>query len=222
MRSAGDVGNAGAHVVHVVSGVGALLAGTHLLATEGLAAGHDVKVVSGADLCRWAVHAGFDTHPVGGTQSDLIAVVRTADGDVPSERLFSDVWVRAALPGMLDVTQSWRPDVIVHEEEEYAALLVAGIVGIPVVTHSWNSPARAAAQRATAAGDSARCGPNTISAGPLAPPAICTSMPARRRCRNTTRSPTSRRDHGASRPVHAATGRRHPAPGRSRHDRPPT
>ena len=52
---------------------------------------------------------------------------------------------------MLDVTQSWRPDVIVHEEEEYATLLVAGIVGIPVVTHSWNSPARAAAQRATAA-----------------------------------------------------------------------
>ena len=38
---------------------------------------------------------------------------------------------------MLDVTHTWRPDIIVHEEEEYSALLVASIVGTPVVTHSW-------------------------------------------------------------------------------------
>ena len=121
------------------------------LAAAALAAGHDVKVVSGADLCRWAANAGFDTHPVGGTQAELIAAVRTLDGDVPSERLFSNVWVGAAFPDMLDVTNAWRPDIIVHEEEEYSALLVASIVGTPIVTHSWNSPARAAAERATAA-----------------------------------------------------------------------
>ena len=160
------------------------------LAAAAVAAGHDVKVVSGADLCRWAADAGFDAHPVGDTQADLIAAVRTADGDVPSERLFSDVWVGVALPGMLDVTNAWRPDVIVHEEEEYAALLVASIVGTPVVTHSVElaRTGRGAAGHGRAA-TRLVVGRTSSAAGPLEPPAISTSMPARRRCRNTTRSP---------------------------------
>ncbi len=120
------------------------------LAAAAVAAGHDVMVVSGADLCRWAAIAEFDTHAVGATQSELIDRVRTADGDVPSDRMFTDVWVRAAFPAMLEVATAWRPDLVVHEEEEYAGPLVATMLGTPVVTHSWNSPIRPASERATA------------------------------------------------------------------------
>ncbi len=57
---------------------------------------------------------------------------------------------------LLRLGQEWRPDLIVHEEGEYAAVLVATRLGIPCVTHSSATPARSPFERAEAI---ARLGP---------------------------------------------------------------
>ena len=48
---------------------------------------------------------------------------------------------------LLLLVDDWRPDVLVHEEGEYAAPLVAALRGLPCVTHSWSSPARTGPDR---------------------------------------------------------------------------
>lgn len=54
--------------------------------------------------------------------------------------MFTDVWVRSALPDLLALSISWRPELVVHEELEYAGVLLAAILGVPCVTHSWHEP----------------------------------------------------------------------------------
>jgi len=49
---------------------------------------------------------------------------------------------------LLGLADEWQPDLVVHEEGEYAAPLVATLLGVPCVTHSWPSPARPAPGRA--------------------------------------------------------------------------
>jgi UDP:flavonoid glycosyltransferase YjiC (YdhE family) len=61
------------------------------------------------------------------------------------------VWVSAALPGLVSLTDGWTPDLVIHEEEEYAALLLADLLGVSSVTHSWASPARPVELRERAA-----------------------------------------------------------------------
>lgn len=106
-------------------------------------AGHDVRVASGPDLVEWIEGCGLKGHPVGLTQDEARQVAAEQYPEaVASDHKFTDVWVSAALPGLTALAEDWRPDVVVHEEEEYAALLLAERVGAFAVTHSWASPAR--------------------------------------------------------------------------------
>ena len=106
-------------------------------------AGHDVRVASGPDLVDWIERCGLEAHEVGLSQDEArtVAAERYPE-DVASDHKFTDVWVSAALPGLTSLTEAWRPDVVIHEEEEYAALLLAERLGAFAVTHSWASPAR--------------------------------------------------------------------------------
>jgi UDP:flavonoid glycosyltransferase YjiC (YdhE family) len=111
-------------------------------------AGHDVLVASGPDLARWAESCGLEASSVGLEHTDarLAAQSRYSD-DTWTPHMFTDIWVSSALPGLLALSDSWRPDLVVHEELEYAGVLLAAILGIPCVTHSWHAPVRPAAGR---------------------------------------------------------------------------
>lgn len=121
------------------------------LALAAQQAGHDVRLATGADLAAWAVECGIDAQPVGLTQADATRVANERySWPEAAEHLFTDVWVGAAMPDLLELSRSWCPDLVISEEEEYAGVLLAAIVGVPCVTHSWSSPARPLAGRETA------------------------------------------------------------------------
>lgn len=114
-------------------------------------AGHQVRVATGSDIAAWSEQCGLFSHAVGLTQAEATSVAKDRySGADWAEHLFTDVWVESALHGMLEVAASWRPDLIVCEEEEYAGVLLAAMKEVPCVTHSWASPARPLAGRETA------------------------------------------------------------------------
>ena len=78
------------------------------------------------------------------------AAERDFPGPEMVEHLFTDVWVRRAVPDLSGLTEGWRPDLVVHEEEEYAGVLLAAIRDVPCVTQSWAAPARPEAGRRAA------------------------------------------------------------------------
>ncbi|MGF1425798.1 nucleotide disphospho-sugar-binding domain-containing protein [Kitasatospora sp. LaBMicrA B282] len=54
---------------------------------------------------------------------------------------------RSTLEGLLEVAQTWRPDIIVHESFQGAAPLVAAKLGIPAVAHNFGVTSGGAAAR---------------------------------------------------------------------------
>lgn len=113
---------------------------------------HDVRVASGGDLATWIKQCGLSAYPVGMQLPELIAKAEPVyPGEDSVAQMFTRVWVSAALPDLLRLTDGWRPDLIIHEEEEYAALLLAAMLSIPCMTHSWNAPTRPRATRERAA-----------------------------------------------------------------------
>ena len=111
-------------------------------------AGHDVRIATGPDLVPWAERCGLHAVAVGISQDAMTAEAGRVDGGPQStEHVFTDVWVPAALPGLLDLTSAWRAELIVHEEQEYSAVLLAAILGVGCVTQSWSAPVRPANAR---------------------------------------------------------------------------
>ena len=104
-------------------------------------AGHQVLVAaprSRADLAR---SAGFALRPFDEPdEQDVWPLFQAAFEATPDEaneivigRIFADAKKRAALPGILSAIQDWRPDVIVRESYEFAAVLAAEHHGLPHV-----------------------------------------------------------------------------------------
>jgi UDP:flavonoid glycosyltransferase YjiC (YdhE family) len=123
----------------------------HPLAPLALAArdaGHDVRVASGPDLARWAEACGLETYAVGLGQDDLLHTAQSRyPGDDWQMHMFTDLWVPAAVADLLALSATWQPELVVSEEQEYAGVLLASILSIPCVTHSWHAPIRPAAGR---------------------------------------------------------------------------
>jgi UDP:flavonoid glycosyltransferase YjiC (YdhE family) len=118
------------------------------LALAAQCAGHDVRLATGPNLVGWAAQCGLDSRPVGLSQ-DAAAEVADRDfaGPARTGHMFTDVWVPGALADLLELSSSWRPELVVHEEQEYAGVLLAGMLDVPCVTQSWSAPARPAAGR---------------------------------------------------------------------------
>ena len=112
------------------------------------AARHEVRVATGPNLVDWALRCGLPASAVG-LPLDVAEATAARDhaGPAATGHLFTDVWVGSALPGLLELTGRWRPDLVVHEEQEYAGVLLAALLGVPCVTQSWSAPARALAGR---------------------------------------------------------------------------
>ncbi len=57
-------------------------------------------------------------------------------------RMFTQVLAPTVLTDLLTVIENWRPDLIVHEEGEYAGPVAGAHAGIPWITYGWGSPLR--------------------------------------------------------------------------------
>ncbi len=116
------------------------------LALAARAAGHEVCVATAPDLVPWTVTCGLPARPVGPLVRHLVG---HSDPRHPA-RLLTDAWPDAVTADLTRLAEEWRPDVLVHEEGEYAGVLVASLLGIPCATQSWATPARSPFERAEA------------------------------------------------------------------------
>jgi UDP:flavonoid glycosyltransferase YjiC (YdhE family) len=102
-------------------------------------AGHEVRI-AGPETVRGAVtRAGLGFAPVGAAPHDEVAAAfapvwaREAEAAHVIGDLFAGLHARAALPDMLALVGSWRPDVVVRETMEFASTLAAERHGVPQV-----------------------------------------------------------------------------------------
>ena len=125
----------------------------HPIAPLALAAhgrSHDVLVATGPGLVDWVARCGLRAVPAGPTVQAVDAALAQLPVDDARPAMFhrfSTVAVPPTLADLKRVTHDWRPDVVVHEEGEYAAPLLAALDDLPCVTHSWPAPARPGVER---------------------------------------------------------------------------
>jgi len=118
------------------------------LARALLAAGHEVLWATSADACPRVAAAGIEVAAAGRTEEQIAderrAILSGAAGLRPEQipqyvfpRLFGATRAPGMVRDLLPVAQQWSPDLVVHENGELAAPLVAQIVGVPHATHAF-------------------------------------------------------------------------------------
>lgn len=117
------------------------------VALAAAAAGHDVRVATGVDRLGWVDRCGATGIAAGLPHDELVAAAGALPPLDRARHMFTTLAVPPMARDLLAVVERWAPDVLLHEEGEYAAPLVAALTGLPCVTHSWPSPARPAALR---------------------------------------------------------------------------
>ena len=107
------------------------------------AAGHEIRVATGADLAPAVHRHGFPLWAVGPTMASVWAEVRNSEDDSRSEfeRARHDACVLFAEPGvararqLMPMAAAWRPDVVVHELMEIAGWEAAAVSGAVDIVH---------------------------------------------------------------------------------------
>lgn len=112
------------------------------LATAARDAGHDVVVVAGLSLAPAVAHAGL--HHVVAGPPDLAAVFARVPerAGLTGRRLAVATWryafaglvAPALATGVLELSRTWRPDLVVHEDSEQGSWIAAERLGVPHVT----------------------------------------------------------------------------------------
>lgn len=105
------------------------------------ALGHEVFVATNEDFLPVVRRSGLPAI-ASGPAGDFIGKARAAVGAGPVDRRSAHGRVLAAiaaanLPGMVDLVETWRPDVVVSERAEFAAPVAAAAAGIPRVELRW-------------------------------------------------------------------------------------
>ena len=111
-------------------------------------AGHEVAFASGEPVDGEAEAEGFTVFRVGlalDSVEPLARRVRDRAASLPPSQvrplLFTELFVRVELEpranDLLKIVEQWAPHVVVHDVAEFAAPLVATLVGIPYVEHSY-------------------------------------------------------------------------------------
>jgi UDP:flavonoid glycosyltransferase YjiC (YdhE family) len=106
-----------------------------------LLAGHEVLVAIPRSAAPMVVRAGLDPFPLDEPLDELEApyweAAAAADDVAAAKIAVTDVFGRlrggAMLPGLLDLVAGWRPDVVIHEITEIAAVAAAERHGVPHV-----------------------------------------------------------------------------------------
>ncbi|HEX7277814.1 MAG TPA: hypothetical protein VF244_10610, partial [Acidimicrobiales bacterium] len=102
-------------------------------------AGHEVVVAAPASFAAAVERAGFVHHPFADAAPDELAAVfarlpglsnHDANLLVVTE-VFGRIDAHAALPGVQDLVDRWRPDLVLREASEFASYAVADRAGIP-------------------------------------------------------------------------------------------
>lgn len=110
--------------------------------------GHAVSWATGADACAFLSSIGITAFEAGESAVALMAEYRRRWPESlaldPSDttahlypRLFGELATPSRLSALLELIQSWRPDVIVHDAAEFAAPLAATLAGLPHVAHAF-------------------------------------------------------------------------------------
>ena len=111
-------------------------------------AGHDVAFASGEPVAGEAEAEGFTAFRVGPAADSVEPLARRvrdrAASLSPSQIrpfVFTELFVRVELEprakDLFEIVAQWSPHVVVHDVAEFAAPLVATMVGIPYVEHSY-------------------------------------------------------------------------------------
>jgi UDP:flavonoid glycosyltransferase YjiC (YdhE family) len=101
----------------------------------------DVVFVAPAESSAMVAGAGFDHHlipdPPQHGRAELFAKARRMDWDDANELVVRDLFVRtdtpANLPHVQRAIESWRPDVVLWEESDFAAAIAVELAGVPSV-----------------------------------------------------------------------------------------
>jgi UDP:flavonoid glycosyltransferase YjiC (YdhE family) len=115
------------------------------------AAGHEVIVAGQPDVADGVRAAGLCGAPIGerygGTEMmalhlppDTRPLQVMGPGTAETAALEARAWRRHAefmLPPYLEFARSWRPDLIISEQLEFAGVQIGERLGVPVVRHRW-------------------------------------------------------------------------------------
>ena len=105
-------------------------------------AGHDVAFATASDFCPHIERAGFPAFPAGLSLPDQIEQARRRYPDqdrlsamerfeqfVP--RMLAGVAAPARLADLVGLVPGWKPDLVVHDETEFAGPVAAAAAGVP-------------------------------------------------------------------------------------------
>jgi UDP:flavonoid glycosyltransferase YjiC (YdhE family) len=129
---------------------------THMMPIVPLAqalrtAGHEVLVAGQPDIAATARGAGLPMLPVGDMFDAMELTQALPDGKRPIEAGVFQVqdgqWARLARAWVihakylygryLELARAWRPNLLLTDPLEFSALIVGGLLGVPVVQHRW-------------------------------------------------------------------------------------
>lgn len=106
-------------------------------------AGHEVLFAAGPDFQHKVREQGFELHPTGITHADGIREFSSRyDRGVltPNELalfLFGRTFAPPLVRDLVTLFDSWRPDLVIHEEGDYSAPIAAGVAKVPYATHAY-------------------------------------------------------------------------------------
>jgi UDP:flavonoid glycosyltransferase YjiC (YdhE family) len=104
-----------------------------------VAHGHEVKIAGPVDIAETLnaaglAHAPF-AHPGDATLAPIWARFRGASPDealaLAIREIFAGLNSKAALPGLMDTIDTWRPDLVVRDSVEFASAVAAERAGVP-------------------------------------------------------------------------------------------
>lgn len=109
--------------------------------------GHDVAFATAADFCPRVERAGFNAFPAGlsmtaqiAQAADLYPEAGLPPGKDRFERFVPKMLAGVAAPARADdlvpLVERWAPDVLVHDEAEFAAPVAAEVSGLPWASSS--------------------------------------------------------------------------------------
>ncbi len=116
-------------------------------------AGHEVRFATNEQSHGVVIGAGLKPVSAGMSAAEMITERRRRWPETDAQpvavwatRMWAQIMAPSMLEDLLVQIAEWPPDVLVHDEGEYAAPVAAAGAGIPWVTHAWGSPLRPASE----------------------------------------------------------------------------
>ncbi len=110
-------------------------------------AGHEVAFATAADFCPRIVQTGFPAFPAGLSLQEQMTEARARypeqDGLTGATRfesfvprMLAGVAAPARAEDLVPLVRTWHPDLVLHDETEFAAPVAAAAAGVPHADHS--------------------------------------------------------------------------------------